>query len=100
MRVCVVASWELTDRRVWRAVIAVEFVSRLDIANVPLMYALHFHEGTYRAFTGTEGRHHAFGLMWVGSNPPCRIASTSNLASGLRRALIPLQNHMVNVTTR
>ena len=48
---------------------AVEFVSRLDIANVPLMYALHFHEGTYRAFTGTEGRHHAFGLMWVGYQP-------------------------------
>ncbi|BBZ97657.1 hypothetical protein BDS110ZK25_22540 [Bradyrhizobium diazoefficiens] len=36
MRVCVVESCELTDRRVWSAVMAVEFVSRLDIANVPL----------------------------------------------------------------
>src|SRR5215510_10384830 len=81
--------FELTDRRVCSAVIAAEFVSKLEaIFDVPLKVELSFCLGTYRTFTGTAERHHAFGPLEqrLRAQPVVATDYRANLVRGWRHA--------------
>src|SRR5690606_22461090 len=87
---------ELMLRRVCRAIMADEFVIRLDM-RCPFRQSIGFLFGTFRIFTGMTGRHHAFGAarFLVGGifrGPPERASNLSCVQGhigGLREACLP-----------